>query len=249
MDLVVIVFIFIFVLVSISVIHQFVKKSKKKSVLVLGDSHTGVFNHINKKRLMPDVEFNVVTVGGATAQGACNPNSKTNALAKFKEKLASEKKHDGVMVMLGEVDCGFVIWYRKEQYNTSIEEQLDNSVTKLFEFIDNEVLTKYDAEQITVVGANLPTLFDHVIPGAKLRREFNGIGTLKESTQLTLMYNDSLKNECIKRRYNYRDIVKETMDPTTQVVDKQYLRPNERDHHISEDKTALFWKKCANHID
>ena len=238
MDLVVIVFIFIFVLVSISVINQFVKKSKKKSILALGDSHTGVFKHINKKRLMHDVEFNVVTVHGATAQGANNPNSKTNALAKFKEKLASEKKHDGVMVMLGEVDCGFVIWYRKEKYNTSIEEQLDNSVTKLFEFIDNEVRTKYDAEQITVIGVNLPTLFDHVIPGAKLRREFYGLGTLKERTQLTLMYNDSLKNECIKRRYNYTDIVKETMDPTSQVVDKQYLRPNERDHHISEVKTA-----------
>ena len=79
MDLVVTIFIFIFILASISVLHQFVKKSQKKSILVLGDSHTGVFNHINKKRLMPDVEFKVVTVGGATAQGACNPNSKTNA--------------------------------------------------------------------------------------------------------------------------------------------------------------------------
>ena len=243
MELIVIIFIYLFMLVSISVLHQFVKKSKKKSILVLGDSHTRVFNHINKKRLIPDVEFTVVTVDGATAQGACNPNSKTNALAKFKEKLASEKKHDGVMVMLGEVDCGFVIWYRKEKYNSSIEEQLDNSVTKLFEFIDNKVRTKYDAEQITVIGANLPTLFDHVIPNNKLRKEFNGLGTLKERTQLTLMYNDSLKNECIKRRYNYVDIVKETIDPTTKVVDKQYLRSNERDHHLSEAKTALFWKK------
>ena len=248
MDLVVTIFIFIFILASISVLHQFVKKSQKKSILVLGDSHTGVFNHINKKRLMPDVEFKVVTVGGATAQGACNPNSKTNALAKFRQKLSSEKKHDGVMVMLGEVDCGFVIWYRKEKYNTSIEEQLDNSVTKLFEFIDNEVRTKYDAEQITVIGANLPTVFDHVMHGAKVRRDFNGLGTLKERTQLTLMYNDSLKNECIKRRYNYIDIVNETINPTARVVDKQYLRPNERDHHLSEAKTALFWKKCDNLI-
>ena len=248
MELVVILFMYLFLLVSISVFHQFVKKSKKKSILVLGDSHTGVFNHINKKRLMPDVEFSVVTVHGATAQGACNPNSKTNAFAKFKEKLSSEKKHDGVMVMLGEVDCGFVIWYRKEKYNTSIEEQLDNSVTKLFEFIDNEVRTKYDAEQITVIGANLPTVFDHVMHGAKVRRDFNGLGTLKERTQLTLMYNDSLKNECIKRRYNYIDIVNETINPTARVVDKQYLRPNERDHHLSEAKTALFWKKCDNLI-
>ena len=34
------------------------------------------------------------------------------------------------------------------------------------------------------------------------------------------------------------------MDPTTQVVDKRYLRPNERDHHLSEAKTALLWKNA-----
>lgn len=244
MELVVILFIYLFILVSISVLHQFVKKSKKKSILVLGDSHTSVFNHINKKRLMSDVEFSVVTVGGATAQGACNPNSKTNALAKFKEKLASEKKHDGVMVMLGEVDCGFVIWYRKEKYNTSIEEQLDNSVTKLFEFIDNEVRTKYDAEQITVIGANLPTLFDHRNGSnevANLRKEVKA--NIRDRTDLTLRYNDILKNESKKRGYKYIDIVQETMDPNTKLVDKQYLHENENDHHLSEAKTCMFWKQ------
>ena len=69
----------------------------------------------------------------------------------------------------------------------------------------------------------------------------------KERTQLTLMYNLSLKNESIKRRYKYMDIVNETMDPMTQVIDKQYLRQNERDHHLSEDKTALFWKNAIIH--
>jgi hypothetical protein len=151
----------------------------------------------------------------------------------------------GVMIMVGEVDCGFTMWYRKDKYNTSIKEQLDNAVSKLFEFIDNEIRTKYDAEQITIIGANLPTLFDHVIPMQKVRREFKRHRTLKERTQLTLMYNDNLKNESIKRRYKYIDIVKETMDSTTQVVDRQYLRPNERDHHLSEDKTALLWKNAS----
>lgn len=244
MKLYVIFLILIFLLMSIRVVHdQFVKKSKKKSILVLGDSHSRVFKHINEKRLMPDVKFDCLTINGVTAQGICNPNSKTNANADFKKKL-SEKKHDGVMIMVGEVDCGFTMWYRKDKYNTSIKEQLDNAVSKLFEFIDNEIRTKYDAEQITVIGANLPALFDHIIPIQKIRREFNGHGTLKERTRLTLMYNDSLKNESIKRRYKYIDIVKETMDPTTQVVDKQYLRPNERDHHLSEAKTALLWKNA-----
>jgi hypothetical protein len=249
MELVVNLFMYLFLLVSISVLHQFIKKSKKKSILVLGDSHTRVFNHINKKRLMPDVEFSVITVDGATAQGAYNPKSKTNALAKFKEKLASEKKHDGVMVMLGEVDCGFVIWYRKEKYNTSIEEQLDNSVTKLFEFIDNEVRTKYDAEQITVIGANLPTLFDDrnmANEVAKLRKEVKA--SIRDRTDLTLRYNDILKNEAKKRGYKYIDIVKETIDPNTKLVDKQYLHENKNDHHLSEVKTGMLWKKCDSHL-
>lgn len=243
MKLYLIFLILIFLLMSIRVFYQFVTKSKKKSILVLGDSHTRVFQHINKKRLMPDIKFDCLTINGVTAQGICNPNSKTNANTDFKKKL-SEKKHDEVMIMVGEVDCGFTMWYRKDKYNTSIKEQLDNAVSKLFEFIDNEIRTKYDAKQITVIGANLPTLFDHITPQQKVRREFNGHGTLKERTKLTLMYNDSLKNESIKRRYKYIDIVKETMNQATQVVDKQYLRPNERDHHLSEDKTALFWKNA-----
>ena len=246
MKLYVIGFLSIFLLMSIIVFNQFVKNQRKKSILVLGDSHTRVFKYINNKRLMSDVKFDILTINGVSSQGICNPNSKTNANTMFKKKL-SEKKHDGVMVMLGEVDCGFTMWYRKDKYNTPIKEQLNHAVSKLFEFIDNEIRTKYDAEQITVIGANLPTLFDNVIPMQKDRRDFKGHGTLKERTKLTLMYNLSLKNESIKRRYKYMDIVNETMDPMTQVIDKQYLRQNERDHHLSEDKTALFWKNAIIH--
>ena len=222
-----------------------VNKLNKKSIIVFGDSHTRVFNYINEKRLMPDVEFNVVTVGGATAQGACNPNSRTNALAKFKEKLAFEKKHDGVMVMLGEVDCGFVIWYRKEKYNTSVEEQLNNSLTKLFQFIDNEIRKQYATEEITVIGAILPTLFDdRKIVGNYVANLRNQVKTsIRDRSDLTLMYNDILKNESNKRGYKYIDIVQETMDPNTMLVDKQYLHENENNHHLSEAKTAVLWKE------
>lgn len=222
-----------------------VNKLNKKSIIVLGDSHSSVFNYINEKRLMPDVEFNVVSVGGATAQGACNPNSKTNALAKFKEKLAFEKKHDGVMVMLGEVDCGFVIWYRKEKYNNSVEEQLNNSLTKLFQFIDNEIRKQYATEEITVIGANLPTLFDdRKIVGNYVANLRNQVKTsIRDRSDLTLMYNDILKNESNKRGYKYIDIVQETMDPNTMLVDKQYLHENENNHHLSEAKTAVLWKE------
>jgi hypothetical protein len=222
-----------------------VNKSKKKSIIVFGDSHSRVFNYINEKQLIPDVEFHLVTVSGATAQGACNPHSNTNALAKFKERLYNERKHDGVMIMLGEVDCGFVIWYRKEKYNTSIEEQLNNSVTNLFQFIDNEIRKKYATEEIIVIGSNLPTLFDdRKVVGnyvANLRKHVKT--SIRDRSDLTLIYNDRLKNESNKRWYKYIDIVKETIDPNTMLVDKQYLHDNENDHHLSDAKTAVFWKE------
>ena len=45
--------------------------------------------------------------------------------------------------MLGKVDCGFVIWVRSKKYNISIDNQINESVTNLFNFIKNEVLNKY----------------------------------------------------------------------------------------------------------
>lgn len=255
MELVISILSYLILLMSISIFHQCLRKTKvqekfistklqKESILVLGDSHAKVFNHIHKEHLLPGVEFNVVSVGGATAQGACNPNSKTNALSIFKENLASKKKHDKVMIMLGEVDCGFVIWYRKEKYNTSVEEQLNNSVSKLFEFIQNEVRSRYAPEQITVIGANLPTLFDHrnVLNEVANKRKDVKTG-IRERTDLTFKYNTILKNESMKRGYKYIDIIEETLNLDTMLVDKKYLHENENDHHLSKTKTMAFWTK------
>lgn len=50
-------------------------------ILCCGDSHTDVFDYCNLKQNM--FTFDVCVVGGATAQGAVNPNSKTNALNIF----------------------------------------------------------------------------------------------------------------------------------------------------------------------
>lgn len=217
-------------------------KNQRKEILVLGDSHSNVFNYINKRSLLPNTYFNVITVNGATAQGACNPNSKTNALTIFKNKLRSQKKHDRVMIMLGEVDCGFVIWYRKEKYDTSIETQLNNSIDNLFEFIDTYVRKHFTSHQIVVIGANLPTLQDHRnihSEVANLRKEVKA--SLVDRTKLTLEYNNILKRKCADRGYEYIDIVKHTLDPRIGTVNTRFLHENENDHHFSQIKTAPLW--------
>ena len=47
-------------------------------ILVLGDSHSDIFNYCNKKQ--KNIHFEVVIFGVATAQGSVNPNSNRNAL-------------------------------------------------------------------------------------------------------------------------------------------------------------------------
>jgi hypothetical protein len=85
--------------------------------LCCGDSHTKVFEYCNQKtrRFL----FDICIVEGATAQGAVNPNSKTDALKIFTNKIANTKS-DKLLIMLGEVDCGFVIWVRSKRYNISV---------------------------------------------------------------------------------------------------------------------------------
>ena len=63
----------------------------EKQILVLGDSHTEIFNHPALARAFPGVSLELVTVIGATASGLENPNTKTRAYPIFKEALAASR--------------------------------------------------------------------------------------------------------------------------------------------------------------
>ncbi len=71
-----------------------------QEILVLGDSHSPVFNHPLFKNTFPDLSFNVVTVIGATASGLENPNSTTQAYPIFRDAVKNSTAKQ-VIVMLG----------------------------------------------------------------------------------------------------------------------------------------------------
>jgi Icc-related predicted phosphoesterase len=131
-------------------------------ILVLSDSHGEVFNYINNKNTNKNVLFDVIIVGGASSQGLIHPTSKSNSLNIFKQKLQNivTNEYKLVIIMLGEVDCGFVIWYYKEKYNEQLDDQINRSIDGLFEFIKIYVLTYFLPEQIIILGTTLPTIRD-----------------------------------------------------------------------------------------
>ena len=106
-------------------------------ICVLGDSHSNVFNHCNCNT----IKFDVKVVPGATAQGCVNPNSMTNALQIYESHIIQNKKYDKVLIMLGEVDCGYLVWVRSKRYNISVESQIDLCINNICDFI-NTILLK-----------------------------------------------------------------------------------------------------------
>src|SRR5699024_6250798 len=97
-------------------------------VFYLGDSHVRYFKKAARHGLLSPHEVSGCEVGGATAVGMRNPNAKTNALGRFREWIRDKPRESVVIFHLGEVDCGFVIWYRSAKYREPVETQMMSSV-------------------------------------------------------------------------------------------------------------------------
>ena len=207
-------------------------------ILCCGDSHTDVFNYCNSRQNR--FVFDVCIVGGATAIGAVNPNSKTDALNIYEKKINSTRS-DKILIMLGEVDCGFVIWVRCKRYNISIDDQINVSVNNLFTFVDNIIATKYYTNKdIIICGSILPTIKDNTdkknLGGARSGVDVSQL----ERTKKTIEYNNLLKINCHKYGYNYIEIVDDILGKDG-IVKDEFLNSNPNDHHLDNEKTYKLW--------
>lgn len=212
---------------------------RDKQLMCIGDSHIEVFNYIKKNNLIPGYKIEVKSVGGATAQGMVNPNSKTKALLIFKKYLEKINRQSWILIQLGEVDCGFVIWYRAEKYGLTIEKQMETSLTNYFSFLKD--LRSKGFKNIVILGAILPTIKDNQDWGkvANLRKEIKA--TLKERTCLTLRYNSYLKKFALQMKFHYIDITNYILNKKTGVINEIYLNEINTDHHLSNKLTAKLW--------
>lgn len=208
-------------------------------LLFLGDSHLAYFRSAaQSKRFGPRV-VQFCEVGGATAVGLRNPNSKTNALGVFRHVLTIARPGSIIVIQLGEVDCGFVIWYRAEKYGEGIESQMDESIASYFAFVDEAIELGF--QRIIVTGATLPTIRDGQDWGgiANLRREVTA--TLRERTELTLAYNRELERNAEQRSLLYVDITADVLDPVTGVVRDEFRNADSRNHHLDYEQAAGCW--------
>ncbi len=211
------------------------------SVFYLGDSHVRYFKKAARFGLLAPHSVTGVEVGGATAVGMRNPNARTNAIGKFRARVSDQPRESVVVMHLGEVDCGFVIWYRAEKYSEPIDVQMASSLDAYFEFVDE--LLDLGFGKIIITGATLPTITDEEQSGDVVIRRSAVSVTQLERTNLTLRYNEQLNTRATERGLPYVDISADVIDPATGVVQSRMRNGNPEDHHMDGRLAAAHWAR------
>ena len=196
---------------------------RSERILVLGDSHAGVFDKLCIRKRFPRKNFIMGHVQGATVSGLENPGSKTQAKKFFLEMLHKET-YDRVIIQIGEVDTGFVIWYRSQKYGVEVEEMYNLAVSN-YRTLIQEVCT---FAPTIVISAPLPTISDGYQWGEVANARKDVKTTQVERTKLTLDFNSEIQKLCGALSVPYI-----SLDQVS----------------IGEDGIVHDWLKNANHCD
>jgi hypothetical protein len=205
-------------------------------VVVLGDSHSKVFDGWR----LPGWWFDVVTVGGATASGIRNPNSATEALSLFRKRLLRSKPWQSVLMMLGEVDCGYIIFRRASKDHISLESSLYETVRRYEDFIRHEVAPDHP---VLVMSAPLPTLPDDSSSwGDVAQRRADVQVSQLDRTHMTVRFNHLLGEVCAREGWRFVDSTTDQIDSTTGLVREDLVRHGSGDHHLQRSPYRLLIK-------
>lgn len=213
-------------------------------LVALGDSHLEALKFAASLNILNIGSAHFSIVPGATVIGLRNPNSLTDAIGIFKSSLSTQPIDSHVLVHLGEVDCGFVIWWRAQKYGESVEKQFQDSIDAYRQFLV-EIL-EMGFSRLCIAGASLPTISDDANMGevANKRAEIN-IG-IKQRTELTFRYNRALVELAKNFKINYFDISDVVIDRSSHLVHDFFRNPDLGDHHLDTQKVAGIWATKCN---
>lgn len=215
----------------------------REHVLCLGDSHVAVMRHA----FVPHVWFRAKPLVGATASGVLNPQSRSNSLERFSSYLQRAQPWQRVLLELGEVDCGFLIWHRAARRGLSVEEQLTWTIDSYATFIAR--VRDQGFAEVIVLSVPLPTISDD-------SEEWGEIASLRsavtasqaERTDLTLRFNAALAERCRALGVTFIDVTSAQLDPATGLIARGFLRETHLDHHLADEPyAALVSAQLAGH--
>lgn len=214
--------------------------SKKKLIYCIGDSHNRVFDYISKTAPLNHARLRCVTVTGATVFGLANPNSSSNSLSIFKRELRYTPKRATICIMLGEIDCGFLIFLRAKNNSTSINEEILESIRRYESFIKK--ILNMGFRDIIIFSVPPQTITDSDTGEiANIRKKANT--TLKKRIDATKQYNNLLAKLCAKLSIRFIDMDPVLVDKKTNMPYEVFLPDSPNDHHLCVETVAPIYKK------
>lgn len=214
----------------------------KIKLLVLGDSHVETFQQLSIQQAFPNYYFNVVPVAGATVSGLQNPNSKTQALPIFEQKT-TDFSPNIVLIQLGEVDTGFVIWHRAEKYQLPVEDMLTQAVSNYCVLLDEMA----EQAKIICIGTVLPTIRDGQDWGEIANARKDVKATQLQRTELTLRFNQLIQKYCQNKGYTFISLDEDSLGKDGLVADF-LINNNPNDHHYDQHNYAKLVTKHLSFV-
>ncbi|WP_024597639.1 MULTISPECIES: hypothetical protein [unclassified Pseudoalteromonas] len=199
-------------------------------ILVLGDSHAECFLSTFWKNKYHSFKWETTIVYGATLSGLSNPNSNTMSNASFQSAM-NENKADAIVTLLGEVDCGFVIWYYSDRDNIAVY----TAAKKAIENYKQLLLKAKKKSPVFVISAPLPTIGDNDVHGVVAQKRSGISATQKQRTELTQYFNKEINMFCVNNDITFIDLDRFSKGKDG-LVHASLINKNKSDHHYDKDK-------------
>lgn len=190
-------------------------------------------------------EHETCMASGATASGLQNTNSFTQAAEKFKSFIIKYPKNSEIIIQLGEVDCGILIWLKSHQLNITPETQMYISLESYNNFLMELIELGY--RNIILTSATLPTINDEDSIGEiiSIRRQ-KVRATFRERTDLTLKFNQGLRDIATNINLKYIDASEFFLDVNTSLCDTKFRNKDKADHHMDNHRAGVVWANQIN---
>jgi O-antigen/teichoic acid export membrane protein len=217
---------------------------RREIIECFGGSHVAMFRGLNHQPWIKNRRFRTTAVRGATAYGIGNPNSRTNALQIFQQRLKSVPKNRLIVFMMGEVDVGFLIWLRAKNNNLDAMTCMKEAWQRYTAYLTT---VRQTHPRLVLYSVPLPTIQDGNTHGdfANARREVTA--SQRERTAMTLEFNRLLKSWAMESAgIRYIDLDPYALDRETLLVRTSLLNKNAADHHYD---TEAFHTLIRNTID
>lgn len=213
-------------------------------LLAFGDSHLEALKFAADLGILKVDSSYFSIVPGATVVGLRNPNSLTDAINIFRSTLLKQSADSYVIIHLGEVDCGFVMWWRAKRYGEGIQKQFQESIDAYDKFL-NEVLEK-GFIKLCIAGASLPTIRDGLDLSEVANKRSEISADIQQRTELTFRYNYALNVLASKLGISYFDITDAVLDRSSNLVHDFFRSSESSDHHLDKQKVVGIWAEKCN---